>query len=67
MRRAKKTKGISMSALLKSVGIGILAKRVAVMTRVKKPIKAGQRVMGVDTTTRMNAMVARILTWDGSE
>jgi hypothetical protein len=39
----------------------------AKISRLKKAIKAGQRVMGVATETEMKARTVRIFTCEGSE
>jgi hypothetical protein len=64
---AKKTKGISISARLKRRRIGILLITAAKISRLKKAINAGQRVMGVATETEMKARTVRIFTCEGSE
>jgi hypothetical protein len=64
---AKKTKGISISARLNRRRIGILLITAVKISRLKKAIKAGQRVMGVATETEIKAKTVRIFTCEGSE
>lgn len=64
---AKKTKGISISARLKSRSSGILLITAEKIIRLKKAIKAGQRVIGVATETEMKARTVKIFKCDGSE
>jgi hypothetical protein len=64
---AKKMKGISIRERLKSKSNGILLNTAVVTKSRKKATKAGQRVMGVDTETEINARTVRIFTCAGSE
>jgi hypothetical protein len=52
---------------LKRRRIGILLITAAKISRLKKAINAGQRVMGVATETEMKARTVRIFTCEGSE
>ncbi len=63
---AKKIKGISIKARLNKSSNGILLARAVATSKRKKAIKAGQRVMGVDTDTEMNARTATIFRCAGS-
>lgn len=64
---AKKTKGISISARLKSKRMGILLTTAVKISKLKNAIKAGQRVIGVATDTEMKARTVKIFTCDASE
>jgi len=63
---AKKIKGISISARLKSSGRGILLAYAVATSKRKKAINAGQRVIGVETETEIKASTARIFRCEGS-
>jgi hypothetical protein len=52
---------------LKSRSKGILLITAAKISRPKKAIKAGQRVMGVATETEMKARTVKIFRCEGSE
>ena len=64
---AKKTNGISMSARLKRRSNGILLATAVKIRRLKKAIKAGQRVIGVATETEIKARTVKIFTCEASE
>jgi hypothetical protein len=55
-----------MRALLKRRKRGILLKSAAAITNAKSAIKVCQRVIGVETATKIKARTARILMCDGS-
>jgi hypothetical protein len=52
---------------LKSNKIGILLITAAKISRLKKAINAGQRVIGVATETEIKARTVKIFTCEGSE
>jgi hypothetical protein len=64
---AKKTKGISISALLSTSRRGILAAQTVTKIAKKYPINDCQRVIGVETQMRININAATILACEGSE
>ena len=67
MSTAKNMNGISISARLASVGIAIFPAIAALTTNARKITKAGQYVMGVDTTTKTKKRTAIIFKCEGSE
>jgi hypothetical protein len=59
--------GTSIRALFESVSTEIFPASEEAITRIRNPTKAGQYVMGVDTTTNTKERTATIFTCEGKE
>jgi hypothetical protein len=60
-------KGISINARLNIRVNGIFAAATVINSTTKYPIKACQRTIGVETTTKINSRAATIFACEGSE
>ena len=67
IKMAKKIKGISISALLKSKGMGIFAVIATSTTKRKNATKACQFAIGVEITTMMKRRTEIIFKCEGIE